>query len=127
MTALLPEGTPTHTVDLGGRPRTLAFTMGALRRLRERLGDKVGDLAENPGLVMEYVDDYVWSMLADREDRDEIAPEDVADLIPFGRIGAYASVVVELVAASVEKREASEEGNPQKAARTRAPSKARSR
>ena len=109
----LPEGTPTRQVFLGGRPRTIAFTMGALRRLRERLGDKAEEIQANPGLMMEYIDRYLWAMLVDPEDRAEIAPNALADMIPLGKLGDYVGPVTELVLESIgSQEEAGEEANP---------------
>ncbi len=73
-----PEGTPTVTLTLAGSPRVLGFTIGAMRRAQE-LGVLEVDTADEMALTL-ALPSYVWACM-DKEDREEISFDDVADLI----------------------------------------------
>lgn len=90
------EGMPTATVHLD-KPREIGFTMGALRRVKEKLGHLNFALdAEEAGLVLPV---WVWACLP-RSARAELSIEAVEDLIHPGNMGAIGDAIALLFKAS---------------------------
>lgn len=102
------EGVPTVTVQLD-KPRELAFTLGALRRAREKLGDfdldvdKLESLAALPALL--------WACLS-AEGRKQITVEQIEDMIHPGNM----DVISEAVRKLFRKSQPEGPGNPTDAA-----------
>lgn len=96
------EGTPTVEVTLD-KARTLGFTMGAMRRIKARLGTLAMPALEdgtiNQDKAVEWIPVVVWACL-DAEGRAQLTVEQVEDLIHPGNVKATSRAVVELFNAS---------------------------
>lgn len=91
------EGTPTVTIDLD-KPRTLAFTIGAMRRARQ-----LGVLDKDATSEVEFMlalPEYVWACLPE-VDRGELSVAQIGELIHPRNVAPIASKVGELLRASV--------------------------
>lgn len=93
------EGTPVVEVLLD-RPRRLAFTLGAMRRLREKLGEAGEIDVTDRATMLDRLAIYVWACLV-REDREGLSPEDIEDMIPYGNIPAVGDSIKRMVDASM--------------------------
>lgn len=94
--------TPTVTIHLD-RPRTLAFTLGAVQRIKDATGISVLALARQgegalKEALMDHIGVFLWAMLV-KEDRD-ITAEDLADLIHLGNLDQVATQLGGLMGAS---------------------------
>jgi hypothetical protein len=81
----LPENVPTATILLD-RPRTIAFTLSAMRRIRES-GRTIGDETIDEAAMVDHIGAYVWAMLVN-EDREGLTIEDVEDMLHPGNLPA---------------------------------------
>lgn len=90
------EGIPTVMVKLD-RERPLAFTLGALRRVREKLGNLDIDLDRPESMVA--LPTYIWACLS-AVGRKELSVEQVEDLIHPGNMGAISDALTKLFQAS---------------------------
>lgn len=89
-----PQNVPTVEITLAGdRPRRIAFTLGAMRRIKTVTGHSVGDDAIQ---LAEIIGAYIWAMLV-KEDRKDVTVEDIEDMIHPGNldeiIAAFNAVV----------------------------------
>lgn len=75
----LPEAVPTAEIQLD-RPRKLAFTLGAMKRIRQVLGRELGD---EGGSITDDIGGILWAMLV-KEDRGDITPDDIDDMLTPG-------------------------------------------
>jgi hypothetical protein len=94
------EGTPTATVELGGKSYTLGFTLGAMRRAKE-LG-VLHNNAESSTDMMLALPEYVWSCLSE-EGRTELSVAQISELMNPSNVEAIAEAVGELFKASTPK------------------------
>lgn len=94
----LPPNVPTCTVDLD-RPRTLALTLGAMRRIKEQTGTLDLDLTEDA--MFDRLPAIVWAALVE-DDRD-ISPEQVADTLHAGNLASVVEALGSLAEASQPK------------------------
>jgi hypothetical protein len=90
------EGVPTVVVQLD-KPRTLGFTMGAIRRIQDRLGtldvstDGMGALLALPV--------YVWACM-DTEGRGELSVDQVAEMVHPGNAQVISESITALMGMS---------------------------
>lgn len=101
----LPEAVPTVEVVLAGKPRKLAFTLGAMRRIKQATGHDI-DAAESQKIV-EVLGAYIWAMMG-KEDRKELSVEDVEDCLHPGNLEEITSVFNQLVGGEPEGKAVSE-------------------
>lgn len=80
------EGTPVVTITLD-KPREFALTLGTRQRLREQLGAEEIDEQRPEQLAV-----LLWACLG-KEGRQEISPEDIADMIHLDNMEAIAAAV----------------------------------
>lgn len=90
------EGTPIVTIQLDA-PRELGFTLGALRRVREKLGTLEVDLEKPEGSMA--LPTYIWACLP-AADRKDLSIEQIEDMIHPGNMGAIAEALGRLFRAS---------------------------
>jgi hypothetical protein len=90
------EGVPTVTLKLD-KPRTLAFTMGAMRRIQERLGTL--DITKDVAGGLLTMPTYIWACM-DADARKEITVEEVEDMIHPGNMGEIGAAIDALFGAS---------------------------
>jgi hypothetical protein len=100
------EGMPTATVKLD-KPREIGFTLGALRRVKEKLGRLDFDLA-GAGASM-ALPTYVWACLP-ASGRKELTIEQVEDLIHPGNMNEISDALGVLFKASTPDPEANPTG-----------------
>lgn len=112
---MFPEGTPTAVVSLGGKDRTLGFTIGAMRRIKEAGGKLQIDDGEDSDDVIYAVPLWVWACM-DKEDREELSVEDVEDRMHPGNMEEISAAVTRLFLSS---RPEGAEGNGAKAPKGR--------
>ena len=94
----LPPNVPTRTIDLD-RPRTIALTLGALRRIKEATGSLDIELTDEA--IFDRAPALVWAALVD-EDRD-VAPEQIADMLHAGNLAQVVEALGALAEASQPK------------------------
>lgn len=104
----LPESIPTVVIVLD-RPRTLAFTLGAMRRIKEQSGHALDD-PEAPHAVTDVIGIYIWALLI-KEDRTDLTVEDIWDLLHPGNLEEMTAAFYTLVGA--ENGNESSEGKVQ--------------
>ncbi len=76
---------PTAVVPLD-RPRTLAFTLGAMHRIQEITGKPIAQLQElSESELLTSIHEYVWAMLVN-EDREGLTPADIAEMLWPGNL-----------------------------------------
>lgn len=102
------EGTPTATVQLD-KPRTLGFTLGAMRRCRD-LGVLNIDV-QNETAMMLALPEYVWSCMDDAG-RKELPLEQVMELIHPGNVQVIAEAIGALFASSQPKTDPEKNAGP---------------
>lgn len=105
------EGIPTVVLQLD-QPRTLGFTMGAMRRIKEELGTL--DLPMVDGRIpldraIEIMPVYIWACL-DAKDRTEVSVEQLEDMMHPGNLPEITDAVTKLFKAS--SPEASTDAGP---------------
>lgn len=87
------EGVPTVVVQLD-KPRTLGFTMGAMRRIKEKLGTlELGEL-KGPEAVLKIAP-CIWACM-DAESRADLTPEQLEDVIHPGNVAAITDAILGL-------------------------------
>lgn len=102
------EGTPTATVTLD-KPRELGFTLGALRRVREKLGTLEVNLDKPEGSMA--LPTYIWACLP-ASARKDLSIEQIEDMIHPGNMQTIADALGKLFKASTPEPTA----NPTEAA-----------
>jgi hypothetical protein len=112
---MFPEGTPTTVVSLGGKDRTLGFTIGAMRRIKEAGGSLTISEGEDSADFIYAVPLWVWACM-DKEDREELSVEDVEDRMHPGNMEEISAAVTQLFLSS---RPEGAEGNAPKAPKGR--------
>lgn len=78
------EGTTTAKVQLAGKPRELAFSLGAMKR-----ADDLGVLTTDPKNEIQMLlalPAFIWAAM-DKENREELPAEDVAEHINAANLG----------------------------------------
>lgn len=95
------EGMPTVTVTLD-RERELGFTLGAMRRIRDRLGTVEFD--PNSDDLERVLPAYVWACLPS-SGRAELSPERIEDLIHFGNMQQVVEALSRLLARSLPEEQ----------------------
>lgn len=103
------EGVPTVTVTLD-QPRELGFTLGAMRRIREKLGSLELDLSDEQK-QLQSIPTLVWACM-DADARAVLSVEDVEEMIHPGNLGPISDAIHELL----ERSQPEAGGNPTKAA-----------
>lgn len=89
----LAANVPTAVVELD-RPRTVAFTIGAMRRFKEEAGYSV-----TKGVEPEDIGRLLWATLVD-EDRGDISVDAVESLLHTGNIEAVGEILSSLQGAA---------------------------
>lgn len=84
------------------RPRVLAYTLGAMRRVREKLGHEL-----EGSIQLNEMGQVVWAML-DEDGRNELSSDQVEDLIHPGNISAITATVVALITGSTPESKGAE-------------------
>lgn len=115
MSKLAPN-VPTRVVGLD-RPRTMALTLAALRRIKEATGSFDMELSEDA--VFERAPALVWASLID-EDREDVSPQDVEGMLHAGNLGEVVSALEHLARTSMRGAEGNELPAPKKGARKKA-------
>jgi hypothetical protein len=105
----LPENVPTVTVELD-RPRTLAFTLGAMRRIKEATGRSISEIQETD-IQPETFGSYIWALLVN-EDRAGLTVEDIEEMVHAGNLRAVSAALQELVGGLAEGNASTETPNP---------------
>lgn len=99
-------GTPTVEIELD-KPRRLAFTLGAMQRIQERLGKTAFSPAADDADHLQSLPVYVWACLP-AQDRKEIDVEEVADLLHPGNMAAVSEAIAGLFLSSTGAAEGAE-------------------
>ena len=99
----LPPNIPTRTVELD-RPRTIALTLAALKRIRDVTGSLDMSLTEEA--IFDRAPSLVWAALVDG-DREDLTPDDVANMLHAGNL---AQVVEALGGLATESHPKGSEG-----------------
>jgi hypothetical protein len=94
------EGTPTAAIELNGKPYTLGFTLGAMRRAQELGVLEVN--AEDATAMMLALPEFVWSCL-DEDSRKELSVEQISEMMSPLNTPEIAGKVGELFKVSVPK------------------------
>ena len=82
----LPENVPTVVIELD-RPRTMAFTLGAMRRIKQVTGHALDDEKPDGERLIDVIGAYIWAVLIE-EDRKDLTVENVEDLLHPGNLDA---------------------------------------
>lgn len=92
----LPENVPTVSLELD-RTRRLAFTLGAMRRIKEATGRSI-TVIQSAGEeeMLEHIGACVWAMLVN-EDRADVEVADVEEMIHPGNLNAVIEAFSDLV------------------------------
>lgn len=104
---MLSENVRTETVQLD-QPRRMAFTLGAIRRLKQATGtdmDGLDDLLKDHNSILEQLGGFVWALLV-KEDRKGLTVEDVEDMITPAMIGDIMEAVGKVVAEGMNEGKA---------------------
>lgn len=124
----LAANVPRTTVELD-RPRTVAFTLGAMRRFKEVAGQSVQQLfqrmeeSNDPEVLLEELHNLLWSMFIDA-DREGLTPEQVEEMIHIGIVPEISDAITRLVQPSMPEPKGAA-GNSPKPAKKR-PAKGKS-
>lgn len=97
----LPEAVPTVEIVLD-KPRRMALTLGALRRIQEQTGravDTLNEVLQNDPLT--HIGGLIWASLVN-EDRAGITRDDVEEMLHMGNLEAAVASFHELLAAMAE-------------------------
>lgn len=98
----LPENVPTVLVTLD-RPRRMALTLGAMRRVKEQTGLSVTDLDTMPeDERLARFHEFVWALLVN-EDREGLTPADLEEMIHAGNLEHVAEAFVAVLYSSAPK------------------------
>lgn len=76
------EGVPTVEIQLAGKPYTLGWTLGSMRRLRERLAAQGLDLKDAIAQA-ENLPAVVWASM-DKETREAVSVDDIEEMLHTG-------------------------------------------
>lgn len=99
----LPENVPTRTITLD-RPRRIALTLGATRRMKET-GVNTNMLFSQDGkddTLLDHLSTLLWCMLVE-DDRGDVTPGDLDELIPITRMPEIQIAIFELIAGEQEQ------------------------
>lgn len=91
------EGMPTATITLD-KPREIGFTLGALRRIKEKLGSVEFNPADDD--IERVVPVYIWCCLP-ASGRLELSPERIEDLIYPGNMQHVIAALTDLFVRSL--------------------------
>lgn len=97
------EGTPTVTVQLGGKSYMLGWTWAAKRRVKERLKP------EDP--FEDNIATVLWAAM-DKESREGISVEEIEELVHSGNEAEVVGKFSELFVKSEPKEEPGKNGDP---------------
>jgi hypothetical protein len=97
------EGTQTATITLNGQRHTLGFTLGAMRRIKERLGTL--EMGESEEEQIQAIPAYVWSCMT-AADRESLSVEDIEESIHPHNLTAISDAIAALFEASQPEGEA---------------------
>lgn len=103
----LPVNVPVAEIMLGGSPRKIAFTLGAMRRIKEVTGHGIDE--ETDQRTVDVLGAYIWAMLV-KEDRKGLTVEDVEDMLHPGNLESITEVFNKLVTASTGDAEGKANG-----------------
>jgi hypothetical protein len=78
----IPESVPQAEIMLD-KPRTIAFTFGAMRRIKQHTGKALDDEREQG--VSDVLGTWIWAMLSE-DDRKELSLENVWDCLHPGNV-----------------------------------------
>jgi len=109
-----PEGTPTVTVELGGKSFQLGWTMAAMRRAK-KLGVLDVDW-DKPSDAMLAIPSVVWAAMS-KADNESVTPDEVDEMVNPNNIIALMSKVTELFGLAEPDPVGNEHPAPQKKAR----------
>lgn len=90
----LPENVQTVTITLD-RPRTLAFTLGAMRRMKEAVGVDLNHMTDL-AISVEDAGGFVWAMLINA-DREGVTRDDVDEMIHMGNLQEVTAALTSLI------------------------------
>lgn len=91
-----PQNVPTVEVMLD-KPRRIAFTLGAMRRIKQVTGHSVTE--EKSAELTDVIGAYIWAMLVE-EDRKDVTVEQVEDMIWPGNLDEITAAFNQVVGAS---------------------------
>lgn len=92
----LPENVPVVTIALD-RPRRMALTFGAMRRIKEQTGLSITALHEMPeDERMDHFHQFIWALLVN-EDREGLTPDDLEEMLHPGNMGTVADGFLEVL------------------------------
>lgn len=94
MATKLSPNVPRRVLELD-RPRTIALTLGALRRIKEVTGSS--DVALSEDEVFDRAPALIWAALVD-SDREDVTPDDVEGMLHAGNLAAVVGALSELAA-----------------------------
>lgn len=107
----LPEAVPTVEIILD-KPRKMALTLGALRRIQEQTGKSVNALDEvlqnDP---LSHIGGLIWASLVN-EDRAGLTRDDVEEMLHMGNLEAAVGSFHELLAVMAGPEGAEGKGRP---------------
>lgn len=103
------EGTPTATVELGGKSYELGFTVGAMKRAKELRVLNID--ANDETAFMLALPEFVWSCL-EGSARKELSVEQIDELMNPSNIKEIAQSVGALFRASLPEENTSGNGEP---------------
>lgn len=102
-----PENVRTETIQLD-QPRQIAFTLGAIRRLKEVTGadvDALDALLQDHNSILDKLGGFVWALLV-KEDRGALTVEDIEDMISPGMIGDIMEAIGKVVSEGITEGKA---------------------
>lgn len=91
----LPTNVPSVVVNLD-RPRRIAFTLGAMRRIKQATGKSVTDEGSE---LTDVMGAFIWAMLIE-EDRKDVTVEQVEDMIWPGNLDEVTAAFNQVVGQS---------------------------
>lgn len=98
----LPENVPSQLISLD-RPRRIALTLGAIRRLQEQTGRPITELSKllEEGRL-DHLHRLIWSCLVNG-DREGVTPEDMEEMLHPGNLQDAIEAFASLMEASTPK------------------------
>lgn len=106
---MLPENVPVVEIVLD-RPRKMALTLGAMRRIQEQTGQPVTELGEllknNP---LEHLGGLIWAALVN-EDREGLKSEDIEEMLHLGNLEPAIAAYHDLLASLLPQKGAEGKG-----------------
>lgn len=116
MSETVAQNVQTVTIALD-RPRSMALTLGAMRRIKEATGRSITELQQGErGIEVEHVGAYIWAMLVNA-DREGLSVEDVEEMIRPRDLPEVTAAFAKLFTAASEGAE----GNAPRKDRKKAP------